>query len=353
MSDVFFADIRGKRKKSFLDLTEDLFDVAGFAGLIDEGDLVAIKVHFGERGNTAFVSPIYLRRVVDKVKAAGGKPFLTDAGTLYVGSRSNAADHLVTAIENGFDFSVVGAPLIIADGLNGKDYFSVKIDAKHFKEVKIASAAHLADAMITVSHFKGHEMTGFGGAIKNVGMGLGSRSAKQEMHSDAKPAVDEEKCIGCKKCTRWCPAQAISMTPKKKAEIDESVCIGCGECTVTCPAQAIGINWQTSPDVIQEKICEYTKGALLGKEEKSGFINFVMNVTPDCDCWSWSDAPVAQDIGILASKDIVAIDQACVDLINDSSGRDLFKSIHPHTDWSVQLEYGQKIGLGSRDYRLI
>ncbi|MDI6800195.1 MAG: DUF362 domain-containing protein [Actinomycetota bacterium] len=334
-------------------MTEDLFDRAGFADLIEEGDLVAIKVHFGERGNTAFVPAIYLRRIVDKVKAAGGKPFLTDAGTLYKGSRSNAPDHLVTAIENGFAFSVAGAPLIIADGLNGKDYFPVEVGGKHFDKVKIASAAHLADALIAVSHFKGHEMTGFGGAIKNVGMGLGSRSAKQEMHSDAKPAVDESKCIGCKKCTKWCPVNAISMTSKNKVLINEGICIGCGECTVTCPFSAIAVNWQTSPGVIAEKICEYVKGALKGKETKSGFFNFVMNVTPDCDCWSWSDAPIAQDIGILASKDIVAIDQASADLVNESAGRDLFASLHPHTDGSVQLEYGQKIGLGSRTFRLI
>lgn len=334
-------------------MTEDLFDLAGFDALIEKGDLVAIKVHFGERGNTAFVPAIYLRRIVDKVKAAGGKPFLTDTGTLYVGSRSNAPDHLITAIENGFDYSVAAAPLIIADGLNGKDYFAVKIDGNHFEKVKIASAAHLADVLIVVSHFKGHEMTGFGGAIKNVGMGLGCRSAKQEMHSDAKPKVDESGCIGCKKCTKWCPVSAISMTSINKALIDEGICIGCGECTVTCPVQAIGINWQTSPAAIAEKICEYVKGALWGKELKSGFINFITNVTPDCDCWSWSDAPIIQDIGILASKDIVAIDQACLDLINNSAESDLFKTIHPHVDYAVQLDYGQKIGLGSRSYRLI
>jgi len=364
MTEVYFSDVRAGKKRSLLDKTEALFDKAGFGDFIEKGDMVAVKVHFGERGNTAFVSPIFIRRIVNKIKACGGKPFLTDTSTLYVGSRANAVDHLTTAIENGFDYSVVGAPLVIADGLNGKDYFEVEIDGKHFKKTKIASGTYLADCLIAVSHFKGHEITGFGGALKNIGMGLGCRSAKQEMHSDVLPEVNPEICAGCKKCIKWCPAGAIKINILGKAEIEREKCIGCGECTVTCPFQAIAINWETEPDVIQEKIAEYALGAVKNKIDKVGFFNFVMNITPDCDCWGWSDAPIVGDVGILASHDPVAIDQASVDLVNsaqgmedsrlkDTSAKDKFRAIFPSVDWSVQLSHGKKMNLGKRAYRLI
>ncbi len=364
-ADVFFTDLRAKNGLSLLDKVENLFSKAGFDQLIDPKDMVAIKLHFGERGNTAFIRPQFIRRIVNKVNEFGGKPFLTDANTLYVGSRANAIDHLHTAIENGFDYSVAGAPLVIADGLNGKDYVKVKINKKHFKEVKIASAIHHADALLVVSHFKGHEATGFGGAIKNLGMGSGSRSGKQMMHSNVLPKVDENKCIGCAKCTLWCPAKAIKVVGQK-AQIDEAKCMGCGECTVTCPSNAIAINWKTDPEEFQEKIVEYAIGAAKGLKNKIGFISFVMNVTPDCDCCGWSDAPIVNDVGILASTDPVAIDQASVDLVNKQKALpntrldgyhfdldDKFGGVHPMIDWAIQLEYGEEAGLGTRKYNLI
>lgn len=362
-AEVFFTDMRARQGLNMLDKLERLFDAAGLGEIISPGDLVALKVHFGERGNTGYVRPQFIRRVVDKVKARGGKPFLTDANTLYVGSRANAVDHIQTAIENGFDFAVVGAPIVIADGLTGKDYRHVEINGKHFREVKIGTAVLDADAIIAITHFKGHEMTGFGGTLKNLGMGLGSRSGKQQMHSDVKPQIDQEKCIGCEKCQEWCPGAAI-YTEGEKSVIDKEKCIGCGECTVTCPVRAIAIRWETKPDVIQEKIVEYTMGVLKGKEGKAGFITFLTNVTPDCDCCSWSDAPVVADIGILASKDPVALDQACVDLVMQARGNpasalgrddveDKFRALHPDIDWRVQLEYGEKMGLGTREYKLI
>jgi len=359
MSKVYFSGLHGK--KSWLDKTAKLFDRADFKSIIEPGDLVAIKVHFGEPGNTAYLSPIFVRRVVDKVKEAGGKPFLTDANTLYVGRRSNAVDHLVAAIDNGFSYATVGAPLVIADGLNGKDYITVDIDGKHIKEAKIGSAVIHADAMIALSHFKGHELTGFGGALKNIGMGLGSRSAKQVMHSDVRPQVDPEKCTSCAKCVKWCPAEAITMSGV--AGIDEAECIGCGECTVTCNFGAIAINWQTDPRVTLEKIVDYAWAAIKDKPGKVGFFNFVLNVSPDCDCWGWNDAPIVPDIGILASFDPIAIDQASVDLVNKTQGllgsrlsdtahTDKFMAISG-VDWRPQLEYGEEVGLGKRNYELV
>ena len=362
MSKVFFSNLHGK--KSWLDKTGKLFDRANFKSLIEPGDIVAIKVHFGEPGNTAFLSPLFVRRVVDKVKSAGGKPFLTDANTLYVGARSNAVDHLTTAIENGFSYATVGAPLIIADGVNGKDYVAINIEGKHIKEAKIGSAVYHADAMIALTHFKGHELTSFGGALKNIGMGLGSRSAKQVMHSDVLPQIDQNVCTNCAKCVKWCPEGAITVT-KTSSAIDHSKCIGCGECTVTCTFQAIAVNWKTEPRVTQEKIVEYAWAVIKDKPGKVGFFNFVLNVSPDCDCWGWNESPIVPDIGILASTDPISIDQASVDLVNQAQGLlgsrlasfdggdgDKFKAISG-VDWRPQLAYGEKIGLGTRDYKLV
>ncbi len=362
-SEVFFTSMKIKRGESLLTKLEHLIIRAGLLEAISPKDLVAIKLHFGERGNLAYVRPQYVRRLVDLVKKKGGRPFLTDANTLYVGSRSNAVDHLETAIENGFDYSVVGAPLVIADGLNGKDYTSVPVNLKHFKDVKIGSAAVQADVLLAISHLKGHEATGFGGTLKNLGMGLGSRAGKQQQHSDLLPQVNEEKCIACGKCVKWCPAAAIVI--EGKAKISQDKCIGCAECTVTCPERAIAINWKTEADTMQEKIAEYTVGVLKGKEGKTGFITFVTNVSPQCDCYGWNDVPIVGDIGILASKDPIAIDQAAVDLINQAHGNplselgerhgepDKFRVLFPNVDWTIQLSYGEMIGLGSREYQLI
>ena len=360
---VYFTDMRARQGLGLLDKVEILFDRAGLPAVISKGDLVAIKLHFGERGNTSYVRPQFVRRVVDKVKALEGKPFLTDANTLYKGSRSNSVDHLHTAIENGFSYGVMGVPLIIADGLTGKEFTKVQVNLKHFDEVKIAAAAAHADAMIAITHFKGHELTGFGGVLKNLGMGLGSRSGKLRMHSDVRPKVEEDKCIACGKCQEWCPAGAITVT--KKAAIDSTKCIGCGECTITCQQDAIAINWESATDVIQEKIVEYVMGALKNKKGKCGFITFITQVSPDCDCWGFNDAPVVRDIGILASLDPVAIDQACADLVNQEmvlpgsclaeqgDVPDKFKALYPMVDWQRQLAYAEEIGLGTRQYELI
>jgi len=363
---VFFADMRASHRENLLDKVEKLFDRSGMAELISPRDLVAFKVHFGERGNTGYIRPQFIRRLVNKVKSLGGKPFLTDANTLYVGSRANAVDHLQTAVENGFAYAVVDAPLIIADGLTGREYIGVEVNLKHFKEVKIGSAIVHADALLVVSHFKGHELTGFGGALKNIGMGSGSRGGKQMMHSDVLPQVNEEKCLGCARCTRWCPGEAIALVPEtKKAKINQEKCIGCGECTITCPVQAIEINWKTEPDAIQEKIVEFAAGVLKNKAGKAGYITFLNNFSPECDCAGWTDAPVVRDIGILASLDPVALDQACADLVNREQvlagsrladrpdTGDKFRALWPQAHWERQLAYGEEIGLGTRQYELI
>jgi len=362
MATVYMADLK-TNQESLLRKVDRLLTALGVDRLVQKNDLVAIKMHFGEPGNTGYVRAQYVRRVVDRLGSLGAKPFLTDANTLYRGRRANAVDHIQSAVLNGFDFAVAGAPVIIADGLTGHDFVNVPIQGKHFREVKIGSAVVHADALIAITHFKGHEMTGFGGVLKNLGMGCGSRGGKQMMHSDVLPVVNEEKCTGCAKCNRWCPTGAARVENGKN-RIDPEKCIGCGECTATCPEQAIAINWKTTPDVIQEKIVEYVMGVLANKSGKAAFISFLTAISPECDCYHWSDAPLVRDLGILASLDPVALEQACVDLVNQEAalpggrlaglgpGTDKFRTLYPTVDWERQLAHAQAMGLGTRDYVL-
>jgi len=362
---VYFAPMRTTTKKSLVVRAGQLLDRAGLAGAIAEDDLVAVKLHFGERGNTGFVQPIFVREIVHRVKQAGGKPFLTDANTLYRGQRFNAVDHLGCAIHNGFAYATVEAPLIIADGLDGRDAVDVPIvGGKHFESVRIGSAAVHADAMVVVTHVKGHEATGFGGALKNVGMGLGSRSAKQRMHSDFTPEVAAEKCTACRRCVEWCPVNAITIGPDRVAVVDFELCYGCGECVASCPYSAIATQWKTTPEAIQEKIAEHVAGAVAGKEGKVVYLSFLTNISPDCDCWNFSDAAVVPDIGVLASTDPIAIDQAAYDLVKAAvglagsrgdgmaPGEDKFARI-TGIDGTVAMAYGEQLGLGTRSYEIV
>jgi len=364
-SKVYFTNMRAKSyRNNLLEKLSKLFKQAGFPEIIQENDLTAIKLHFGEKGNTTFLNPVFAGRVVDEVRKAGAKPFLTDTNTLYAGERANSIDHIQTALEHGFSYATVKAPIIIADGITSKNTIDVEIGQKHFTTVKIAADIYYANSMIVLSHFKGHEMAGFGGAIKNLAMGCASAAGKQQQHSTVKPGVGD-KCVGCGTCIKWCPKQAISLSDKQ-AKIDHDVCIGCGECISSCPTRVINPQWDTNMDEFIERLTEYALGAVAAKKDKVGFINFVMNVTPECDCAGWSDAPLVPDIGILASLDPVALDKACFDLVNQQighqhskltcnhgSGEDKFKGVRPQINAEIQFNYGQEIGLGSTDYELI
>ena len=361
---VYFAPARSKMKRSMVARTGSLLERAGLRDAIAGGDLVAVKLHFGEQGNTGFVSPVFVREVVRRVREAGGKPFLTDANTLYRGQRANAVDHLACAIHNGFSYATIEAPLIIADGLDGRDAVDVPVVGKHFSSVRIGAAAVHADAMVVVTHVKGHEATGYGGALKNIGMGLGCRSAKQRMHADFRPEVVPAECRACGRCVRWCPVSAIAIGLDRVAAVDYSICYGCGECVAACPYSAIATQWKTDATLLQEKIVEHAAGALAGKDGKVVFLSFVTAVSPDCDCWAFSDAPIVPDIGVLASSDIVAIEQAAYDLVTHArglegsrgeglaEGADKFMAV-TGVDGTRTIAYAEEMGLGTRSYELI
>lgn len=364
-SKVYFADLRASVKESLPAKIVRLSGMLDLERILPKRGLVAVKLHFGEKGNTSYVRPPFVRRIVEHVKALGAHPFLTDSNTLYAGTRSDSVSHLTTAVENGFAFSVVNAPIIIADGLRGAGYASVKIDQDLVKTAYIGTDIAEADSIISLAHFKGHELSGFGGAIKNLGMGCASRRGKMVQHSDLSPKVTRKKCVGCGECVGHCAQSAIALK-NDKADIDAQKCIGCGECILVCPSGAINVQWNTDIALFQKKMVEYTFAVLKGKKERVACLNFLTQISPACDCQGHNDAPIVADIGILASTDPVAIDQASVDLVNrqkglDGSclvrqkeiGEDKFRGLYPKVDWSVQLDYGEKIGLGRKEYDLI
>ena len=363
-SNVYFTDLRTTFQDNLFTKLGRLLDKAGLAKAVSPRDLVAVKLHFGEMGNAAFIRPVFLRRIVKAINDTGGKPFLTDANTLYVGTRSDAPSHLATAIANGFAPSVVNAPLIIADGLRGKSETEVSIGKKHFQSVHIAREIFEADALVAVAHFKGHELSGFGGTIKNLGMGCASRRGKMAQHATMTPKVKAKSCVGCGACAAHCSPGAITV-PDKVAIIDKTKCIGCGECVIVCPNEAVQVRWAQSIPEFIEKIVEYAAGAVKNKVGKMLFLNFLTHISPGCDCAPTNDMPVVADIGILASTDPVAIDQASVDMVNAQTalpgnclkknmgpGEDKFRGLYPEVDWSIQLAYGEAIGLGQRAYKI-
>jgi len=364
---VWFADLRAGTTQNLLSKLERLLAQAGLAERIGKKHLVAVKIHFGELGNTAYVRPVYVRRVVERVRGLGARPFLLDTNTLYVGSRGDSASHYETAIANGFDWSAVGAPVVIGGGLRGTRFAAVPVNLTHYREVEIAPEIADADAVVGITHFKGHEMSGFGGTLKNFGMGCASRQGKLSMHSTTGPHVDRESCAACHSCVRWCAFGAIRIDPEDDTvRIDPEHCSGCGACLPTCPAGAIRIDWNQDLRGMQERMAEYAYGALHPKRDRAIFLNFLMQISPLCDCYPFADAPLVPDIGILASTDPVAIDQASVDLVNAQPGHplsrhaaelgpgeDKFRAAAPRVDWGIQLAHAEHIGLGTRSYSLV
>ncbi|MEG1743348.1 MAG: DUF362 domain-containing protein [Clostridia bacterium] len=359
---VYYTDLHTSYNENLLQKLYRLIETAGM-GTIDFTDKYSvIKIHFGEPGNLAFLRPNYAKVVADFVKDRGGKAFLSDCNTLYVGGRKNALDHMDSAYTNGFSPFSTGCQIIIGDGLKGTDESLVKIDGDYVKEAKIGRAIMDADIFISLTHFKGHEGTGFGGALKNIGMGCGSRAGKMEMHSSGKPFVKSEQCIGCGMCTRICAHSAITIN--KKALINHTKCVGCGRCIGICPKDAIYGACDEKNDILNCKIAEYTYAVL--KDRPSFHISLVVDVSPNCDCHCENDLPIVPDVGMFASFDPVALDVACADAVNkqpiiaDSMldrqnlhTNDHFNDTHPDTNWRSAIEHAQKLGLGNKEYELI
>lgn len=369
-SKVYFTDFRALPGTSLQKKLEKLMKKAGIEKINFENKFVAIKIHFGEPGNLAYLRPNYAKTVVDVVKELGGKPFLTDCNTLYVGQRKNALDHLEAAYENGFSPFSTGCHVIIADGLKGTDDVEVPVEGgEYVKNAKIGRAVMDADIFISLNHFKGHEMAGFGGALKNIGMGCGSRAGKMEQHRSGKPSVDSEKCKKCHLCAKNCAHGAISFDDNGKANIDHNKCVGCGRCLGACNFDAIYNNNTHANELLNKKMAEYTKAVLDGRP--NFHINLVLDISPYCDCHAENDLPILPDIGMFASFDPVALDQACADACNAQKPiqgslldnnikskefedhHDHFKNTTPQSEWKSCLEHAEKIGVGTRKYEII
>lgn len=363
MSKVYFTDFRATSDCNLLDKIKLLCKEAGIEEINFQKKFTAIKIHFGEPGNLAYLRPNYAKAIVDLVKSLGGVPFLTDCNTLYVGRRKNALDHLEAAYENGFSPFSTGCHILIADGLKGTDEVEIPVNGKHVKNAKIGQAIMDADIFISLSHFKGHESTGFGGAIKNIGMGCGSRAGKMEQHYGGKPGVNPKKCVSCGQCIKNCAHGAISFI-EKKAQIDVEKCVGCGRCIGACNYDAIRPLDSSSNVILNEKMAEYTYAVLNGRPHFH--ISLILDVSPYCDCHAENDAPIVPDIGMLASFDPVSLDMACAELVNkapvmpgsmldeaDHCHQDHFTNLHPETDWKSCMIHAEELGIGQMNYELI
>ena len=370
-SKVYYTDFRAKLGEGLPLKLQRLLRTAGIDQIDMDGKFVAIKMHFGELGNLGFLRPNYARAVADVVKSLGGKPFLTDCNTLYPGSRKNALEHLYCAWENGFTPMTVGCPILIGDGLKGTDDVEVPVEGgEYVTAAKIGRAVMDADIFISLSHFKGHETTGFGGAIKNIGMGCGSRADKKEQHSNGKPVIDPEACRGCKRCLKECANDGLVFNElTRKMEVDTEHCVGCGRCIGACNFDAIAFATDAATKELNCRMAEYTKAVIDGRP--NFHISLVMDISPNCDCHAENDAPILPDIGMFCSFDPLALDQACVDAClrqQPLPGSQLYDNMHregfcdhhdhfvnstPESEYKTCLEHAAKIGIGSREYELI
>ena len=362
-SNIYFTDMRTKTGESLLAKMERLIVKAGIKDIDFKQKYVAIKIHFGEPGNLSFIRPNFAKTLADYIRKLGGMPFLTDCNTLYVGRRNNALVHLNAAAENGFSVQSTGCQNIIADGIRGTDDAEVPVrGGTYCKTALIGRAIMDADIVVSLTHFKGHEATGFGGALKNIGMGSGSRAGKMVMHNEGKPQLSKNDCVGCRICARFCDHGAISFGKDGKASIDLKKCAGCGRCIGSCSKNAISNKWDSSNQTLSCRIAEYARAVLDGRP--NFHVSVVNQVSPFCDCHDENDAAVVPDIGIFAGFDPVALDMACIEAVNAApaipgtavsgkKGKDHFTAIHPSTDWRIQLSHAEKIGLGTTNYELV
>ncbi|WP_251318120.1 DUF362 domain-containing protein [Flintibacter muris] len=372
VSKVYFTDFHTQAYGDGLPTKlKKLMKRGGIQDLDLDGKFVAIKMHFGELGNLSFLRPNYARAVVDVVKELGGKPFLTDCNTMYPGSRKNALEHLECAWQNGFTPLTVGCPILIGDGLKGTDDVAVPVEGgEYVTEAKIGRAIMDADVFISLTHFKGHEMTGFGGTIKNIGMGCGSRAGKKEQHASGKPKINASACRGCGRCQKECANSGLVFDEQaRKMTVDDVHCVGCGRCLGACNFDAIYFENDNAQAALNCRMAEYTKAVVAGRPQFH--ISLIVDVSPNCDCHAENDVPILPNLGMFVSTDPLALDQACVDAclaaepmpgsqlaqhLADPSfhdHHDHFTNSTPESEWRSCLAHAEKIGLGSRKYELI
>lgn len=364
-SEVVFWNMRTTRKATYEVKLRRLLKAAGVSDAVRSGDLTAVKLHFGESGTTGFVSPLWLRPIIAFLRKLGAKPFLTDTNTLYVGNRGEAVSHCLQAAMHGFDPLLLGAPVIIADGLNSRNQVTVPFSGRQIREAHLAGDILAADSLLTISHFKGHELAGIGGSLKNLAMGCATRQGKMHQHGCLAPMVHAQECRGCASCVGVCAAKALHLDKDKKIRLNPELCVGCGACLHTCRENCFAIDWKTDITAFMERMMEYAAAVArsMTKLRAGAHISFVTQVTPQCDCAGYSDKPICPDIGILASRDPVALDQACLDMVNKAealhpshlpsglaAGEDKFRAMHPHVPEDYGLDYAQHLGLGSRKY---
>jgi uncharacterized Fe-S center protein len=352
-SKVYFIGVnKTDDARSIKSKLKHLLDKSNLLDFIRKDYRVAVKMHFGEEGNTGYVRPEYVGIICDSVSKKQALPFLSDTNTLYRGRRMDSDAHLKLAYEHGFIPQATGAAVIIPDDTKKENTREVDVGGRFIKKAKIAGVFQDADAIIGVAHFKGHIMTGFGGALKNIGMGCATREGKLAQHSEVSPFVNNKKCTGCALCLNNCPRGAI-LIKNKKAFIESAKCIGCATCIAVCAKNAVDLDWEAGGNNIQEKMAEYAKAALKNKAGRAVFINFALKITKECDCIAKDDPAIAPDVGIFISQDPVSIDKASMDLVNEACGRDIFKQAHPGRDGLKQLLHASGIGLGNMDYELI
>ena len=375
-SRVYFTDMRANSRRTLLQKYERMIQQLDPERYIKEKDSVAIKLHFGERGNFSFIRPVFARPLVDVAQKLKANPFLTDCNTLYAGSRNNAIDHVTMALRHGFDYAAVNAPVIIADGLYGGSHKEITMDLPDCRTAYIGLEIANAKAMVTLTHVTGHELTGYGGVLNNLGMGCAARAGKLFMHSNINPKVLDKICRGCAICEKRCPAGAIKMIKNPEpadswskiiALKDDEKCIGCGACVIACPFVAMILTEDSQTSTTMHRMIAHAKAVLAGKEDKCIHFAVITNVSPACDCNNFNDSPIVPDLGIMASTDPVALDSAVTDMVNKAAGMpncqlnveggkpggDKFHALYPNIEWQMQLNFAQELGIGTRDYQMV
>lgn len=349
---VWFAPIKdGESPESVGRKAVKLADSAGLAEVVSKNALIGILQHVGEGKGIGYIKPPVTRALAARVEKLGGKPFLTGSSTLYRGRRSNACDHMMQAYEHGFTPSAINCPIIMCDGLRGADRLNVEVpNAGHCRTAYIGSAVALMEGLVVVTHPTGHPVAGFGAAMKNVAMGLASRGGKVSMHHGSHPDFLAERCTACGKCAKWCPEDAIVV--KKRARLIAKKCIGCGQCFTVCPFDAIDFKWNVQGLGFQEKLVECCAAvrSLLG--ERILYVSVIQHFQKGCDCFSEPQEALCPDIGVVASRDVVAVDRATADLLMRATGKDIVQEAG-RREYRAMFAYAERFGLGCGEYELI